>query len=237
MIATQGTHWWFRGKRKTIEKVVSSLDFPEEGDILEIGCGAGGNIGMLSRYGTVWAIEIDDYALGFAAKTNSGAVVKKGWLPDGLSPVLGRTFCMVCLFDVLEHIEDDEESLCLVRELLDDKSKVLITVPAYQWLFSQHDKNLGHFRRYSRKILNQKLVRNGYAVLYSGYMNMFSFPFMAASRLFDRYARKQGTSSGTKTPPWPVNAALLFAFSLESLWIPRFSSPFGGSVIAVAEKR
>jgi SAM-dependent methyltransferase len=237
MIATQSFHWWFKGKRKVIEKIIGAIDMREGSVILEIGCGTGGNIGMLSRHGSVWALEIDDYALDFATKMNRDAVIRKGWLPDGLSLVLGRKFDLVCLFDVLEHIEKDVESLCLARELLGYKSKMLITVPAYQWLFSRHDKNLGHFRRYNRGNLSRKLADSGYNVLYSGYMNMFSLPLMIASRLFDRYARKSGLSSGTRIPLGPINAALFYAFSLESLWIPRFSSPFGGSVIAVAERR
>jgi hypothetical protein len=114
---------------------------------------------------------------------------------------------------------------------------MLITVPAYQWLFSQHDQNLGHFRRYNKENLSRKLMENGYRVLYSGYMNMLSLPLMIASRLFDRYAGKSRVSSGAKTPARIINSALFHAFSLETLWVPRFSSPFGGSVVAVAEKR
>jgi SAM-dependent methyltransferase len=237
MIANQGSHWWFRGKRRVIEKLLDSLDLPERGNILEIGCGAGGNLSMLSRYGAVWALEIDEYAREYAARTNKDAVVQNGWLPDGLSSLVGRAFDVICLFDVLEHVRDDEKSLCLIRELLADRSKILITVPAYQWLFSHHDHNLGHFRRYNRKNLTRKLVKNGYTVLYAGYMNVLSLPAMIISRLFDRYVRKSKAVSGTKTPPRAINTALYFAFALETLWVPQFSSPFGGSVVAIAKKR
>ncbi|MDR3320907.1 MAG: class I SAM-dependent methyltransferase, partial [Synergistaceae bacterium] len=172
MIATQDTHWWFRGKRRIVACMIKWLALPYDSRILEIGCGTGGNIETLSRYGRVWALELDDYALDYAARTNSGATIEKGWLPDGLSAVSGREFDVICLLDVLEHVKDDEESLRRIGDLCVGKTKVLITTPAYQWLYSRHDKNLGHQRRYSRKDLCGKLTRNGYDVIYSGYLNV-----------------------------------------------------------------
>jgi SAM-dependent methyltransferase len=237
MIATHKSHWWFRGKRNVLERIIDSFNLPRECKILEIGCGIGANIEMLANFGAVWALEVDEYALDCAIRANSGAVIKKGWLPDGLSAIADREFDLICLFDVLEHIERDDAALRQIRAFLERESKLLITVPAYQWLFSRHDHNMKHFRRYNRENLSDKLTSNGYKVLYSGYMNMLSFPLMAASRFFDRYARKDGVASGVKVPPRVINFALFLAFSLETLWIPRFSSPFGGSVVAVAEKR
>ena len=236
MIAAYKSHWWYRGRRNVLERIINSLDLPRECEILDIGCGIGTNIEMLAKFGAVWALEVDEYALDYAVKTNRGAVIKKGCLPDGLSAISDREFDLICLFDVLEHIEFDEAALRQIGALLKRESKLLITVPAYQWMFSQHDYNVKHFRRYNRKNLSEKLTNSGYKVLYSGYMNMLSFPLMAMSRFFDRYVRKDGLASGTKIPPRLINFTLFLAFSSEILWVPGFSSPFGGSVLAVAEK-
>jgi SAM-dependent methyltransferase len=235
MISTQDSHWWFKGKRKITEKIIKSLKLPNDARILEIGCGTGGNIQMLSRYGHVWALEKDKYALDYARKENGNAVIDIGWLPDGLASVSGCKFDLICMFDVLEHIKEDEESLRKIKGFFDVNSKVLITVPAYQWLFSRHDQNLGHFRRYSRENLSEKLTRNGYRILYSGYMNMTALPLMIIARLFDRYARHSKISSGAKTPPRIANGILYYMFSSEAIWPPRFSLPFGGSVVALAD--
>ncbi|MDR0649029.1 MAG: class I SAM-dependent methyltransferase [Synergistaceae bacterium] len=236
MIETQKFHWWFKGKRNVLKRIINSFNLPKGCKILEIGCGVGANIEMLTNFGDVWALEVNEYALDYAVRTNDGVVIKKGWLPEGLSAISGREFDLICLFDVLEHIEFDEMSLRNIREFLKCESKLLITVPAYQWLFSRHDHNLGHFRRYNKISLSDKLASSGYRVLYLGYMNMLSLPLMAASRFFDRYVRKDGVASGTKIPSRVINSVLFFAFSLETLWVPRFSSPFGGSVVAIAEK-
>jgi SAM-dependent methyltransferase len=236
MIETQDSHWWFKGKRKVIERIINSLDLPKNSRILEIGCGTGSNIKMLSNYGKIYAVELDDYARDYAIKANSCATIEKGWLPDGLSCVSGEKFDVICMFDVLEHIEADDAAILRVKELLDENSKLIITVPAYQCLYSKHDREMGHFRRYNKKTLSGVFESNGYAILYSGYMNMFALPFMAAARFFDRFVRMSGRSTGSKIPSRLLNDILYLLFALESAWIPSFSSPFGGSVIMLARK-
>jgi SAM-dependent methyltransferase len=235
MIATQDSHWWFRGRRAVVDSILSSLSMPDGANILEIGCGAGGNLRMLSRYGRLWALELDDYARDYAAANNKNAVVRAGWLPDGLEAVAGCEFDLICLFDVLEHIEDDEGALRNITPLLGHGAKILATVPAYQWLYSSHDRLLSHFRRYGKRELSAKFRKNGYRINYAGYLNVLSLPLMIISRLFD-ILRKAEDSAGTGVPARPINEALFLMFRLESLFVPKISAPFGGSVVVCAEK-
>lgn len=103
-------------------------------------------------------------------------------------------------------------------------------------MFGAHDKILGHYRRYIRPQLQDLCVQQGYEILYSGYINSLLFPLMALARGADRFRRSQ-RSTGTDVPPFGLNALLCALFSLERLWVPRISFPFGGSVVLLCGKR
>ena len=233
MLKTQDSHWWFRGKRRILGKIIeksvfSTTSFPKR-DILEVGCGTGSNLPMLARFGNVTALELDDYAREHIPPMQ-GVSIAKGWLPDGLEAVRGKRFDLICLFDVLEHIERDEDSLAALGDHIRPGGKLLLTVPAYQWMFGTHDRILGHYRRYTRTRFQNLCIRQGYGVLYAGYINSLLFPLMAVARVFDRF-RGEGSSTGTNVPPFGLNSLLYALFSIETFWVPCLSIPFGGSVV------
>lgn len=233
---TQDSHWWFRGKRAILEKLLNSLCLSLNAQILEIGCGTGSNLTLLSKFGNITALEIDNEARKYAAEL-AGIPVLNGWLPDGLFNISGKKFDLICMFDVLEHIESDSESLKTLREYLvpdpANKGKLFITVPAYQWMYSQHDKELSHFRRYSKNELTDKLTVAGYKICSIGYMNTLLFPLMLLSRLMGKFCSHKDT--GTKTPPAVINTLMFRIFSTEKNWAPKVKMPFGGTVYAICE--
>jgi SAM-dependent methyltransferase len=235
MLNTQNRHWWFRGRRKILETLIKKCaNLPENSHILEIGCGTGANLEMLSRFGSVKALELDEYAREHIPPV-AGVEIFEGYLPDGLSSVRGETFDLICLFDVLEHIEQDVESLAAVKDFLKPGGKLLLTVPAYQWMFSVHDAVMGHYRRYSRHQMSLRCIRAGYEIVRSGYMNMCIFPLMLAVRIMDKI-RGASKAFGTAIPPSGINAVLYSLFAAESLWIPYMRTPWGSSVLVLAEK-
>ncbi|CAM1379409.1 class I SAM-dependent methyltransferase [Fretibacterium fastidiosum] len=238
MLETQDTHWWFKGKRRILNKIIEKRVFTGEPcDILEIGCGTGSNLPMLARFGNVVGLELDDYARKVIPPL-PGVSIAKGWLPDGLEAVRGRQFDLVCLFDVLEHIEHDGEALSVLKKLIRPDGKLLLTVPAYQWMFGPHDRDLGHYRRYTRPKLRALCVQQGYTVSYTGYINSLLFPFMAVSRIAGRLMGGARTVQlETSVPPFKLNELLYTIFSAESFWIPNISLPFGGSVVLLCEGR
>ena len=225
MLETQSVHWWFEGKRRAIDSIIRRKILPpKDPSILEIGSGTGANLPTLTKYGHVTAMELDDYARG-AIQESPGVMAVKGWLPDGLSGLHGQTFGLVCMFDVLEHIQDDGAALEALKPHISDGGKLFVTVPAYQWMFSVHDKNLGHYRRYSRGRLTRLLTEHGFTVDYSGYMNTFLFPLMMTARAFNL--------TGTGIPGFGLNKLFTVIYSLESHIVPAVSLPFGGTVAAV----
>jgi SAM-dependent methyltransferase len=230
MAATEDEHWWFCGRRAIGEAVIRGLDLPKGAKILEIGAGTGGNIAMLEKFGEVEAVEMSDLARQIAWE-KTGRNFLYGYLPDNI-PVSPGTFDLVCLFDVLEHVAEDEASLVSMRRLLKPNGKIVLTVPAHQWLWSTHDVGLHHMRRYSRELLKERIEQAGYRIDKLSYTNVALFPVAILARLADRL-RGSNAASGQAMPPAPVNAAMKAMFSAESLIVPSASLPFGVSLLAV----
>lgn len=230
MAATEDEHWWFCGRRSIGEAVIRGLDLPRDAKILEIGAGTGGNIAMLEQFGEVQAVEMSDLARQIAWE-KTGRDFLYGYLPNNI-PISPETVDLICLFDVLEHVAEDEESLVAVRRLLKPDGKVVLTVPAHQWLWSTHDVDLHHHRRYSRNQLKERIERAGYRIDRLTYTNAALFPVAVLARLADRL-RGSSNASGLAQPPAPVNAAMKALFSAESLIVPNASLPFGISLLAV----
>jgi SAM-dependent methyltransferase len=208
----------------------------EAPDILEIGCGVGPNLKMLSRYGHVKGLEYSEPALEIVRRTLPDIPTRKGWLPDNID-VWEQCFDLICAFDVLEHVEDDEGSLSAIRKILKKEGYLFLALPAYQWLFGPYDALGGHYRRYNRKDIVDKLQRCGYVVTYLTYINTFLFPCVLIGRLVEKIQSKQiVTQKALEVPNNFINNILYGIFALESFYIPTFSSPFGSSLLTVARR-
>ena len=230
MARTQSEHWWFRARREILERVIDRLSLPARADLLEIGAGTGGNLAMLGRYGNLAAVEMDAFASRYASEI-SGIRVSQGHLPDAV-PFGDRSFDLICLFDVLEHVEDDSKALQRVRALLKPGGSAVVTVPAYQWLYGPHDRAHAHFRRYTAHELVRKARGAGFAVRKSGYFNALLFPLIALHRVAKRATAEQ-ESHDAALPGRLVNRLLYATFSIEKYIVPWASFPFGTSVLAV----
>ncbi len=233
MAATEDLHWWFCGRRSIAEAVIRSLDLPPSAQILEIGAGTGGNISMLEQFGSVTAVEMSDLARDIA-REKTGRTFLEGYLPHNI-PARNSTFDLICLFDVLEHVEEDESSLVAIHDLLKPGGRLLLTVPAHQWLWSRHDVELHHFRRYSRSQLRDRVARAGFAVDKLTYTNAALFPVAALMRLVDRM-RDGRAPVGHAIPPAVLNMAMKAVFSAECHIVASASLPVGISLLGVLRK-
>ncbi len=230
MAETQQKHWWFRARREILGRLIARLRLPAQAQLLEIGAGAGGNLGMLSRYGTVSAVERDSFARAYASGA-SGVEVSYGCLPDQV-PFNDDSFDLICLFDVLEHIEDDTSALRRVHQLLKPGGRAVVTVPAYQWLYGAHDRAHHHFRRYTARQLQLKARNAGLRVDRSGYFNALLFPLIAVRRL-QKIATGERDGHDAALPSRLVNGLLYEIFSAEKYIIPIALFPYGTSVLTV----
>ncbi len=238
MANTEATHWWFCGRRKILSSVMESLCLNSSSNILEIGSGTGGNLEMLSRFGKVSAVEMDSKALEISRSKNTfGAAIFSGRCPDEI-PFQCAQFDLICLFDVLEHIEQDETTLNKLKDLLNPNGRILITVPAFQWLWSIHDEYLHHKRRYDLSRIRNIVAAAGLEFERLTYFNTLLFPVIAVARVLDRLRSKRtGVSTGSEVPPLWINNALVTIFGAEQYLLRAANLPFGVSILGLIKPK
>src|SRR4051812_34682848 len=185
MAAHDSTHWWYRARRDILaDYLAREGNLPQQARILEIGCGTGHNLPMLASFGSVDAIEIDPAARDIAS-LRLGRPIGAAPLPI-LPGVERNAYDLIAVLDVVEHIEDDVAALKAMATCLRPGGKILITVPAHQWLWSAHDVVNHHHRRYSKKTLVAAIRKAGLEPRKLGYFNSLLFPLAAAARLLGR---------------------------------------------------
>ncbi|MBR8838903.1 MAG: class I SAM-dependent methyltransferase [Stigonema ocellatum SAG 48.90 = DSM 106950] len=234
--AVEDKHWWFVGRRQILDQVIRKLRLPTDSKILEAGCGTGGNLRMLAHHGNLSAMELDETACQLANERQV-IQVQLGSLPDNIP--FTDEYDLIVMLDILEHIDDDLAALVALHSRLKPGGWLLITVPAYQFLWSRHDDINHHKRRYVLKGLKQVVSKAGYAVRYGGYFNSFLFPMVAGVRYLQKLLQidsSSGSSDDLALPSKPVNQFLSFLFASERHLIDRFSLPFGVSVLLLAQK-
>lgn len=224
-------HWYFRGRLAVLLAVLERALPPRPQRLLDLGCGTGNVLQALGRFGEAIGVERDPElrAVGQAA----GLDIRAGTLPDDV-PVPDGWADGVCLLDVIEHLDDDVAGVRAAARAARPGGVVLITVPAYAWLWSGHDVMLGHRRRYTARQLRAVLTAAGVRVQHVGYFNTVLFPAIAAVRL----AKRLGGGGGHDIyrPPALVNEALTRLFAIERHVALRPGLPFGSSLLAVAHR-
>lgn len=222
-------HWWFRGRLAVILAVLASALDRRPVRLLELGCGSGNVLSALGRFGEAVGMETSPELV--AAARAHGLDVRSGALP-GDRVVADGWADVVLMLDVLEHLDDEGAALAAARRAVREGGLLLITVPAYRWLWSAHDVALGHRRRYTAPALRRVVTAAGFTVTHVSYFNALLFAGVAGVR---GWKRLRGDRRHDLSRPRPlVNAALARCFTLERLVVPRMALPFGSSVILTA---
>jgi len=230
MSAQEQDHWWFVARRAIIDSLVRThVPLPADARILEAGCGTGGNLALLAQYGVLDAMEYDADARALAAARDL-CRVEAGALPDAIG--FGDTrYDLIALLDVLEHIDDDEASLRALGTRLTPNGRLLLTVPAAPWLWSDHDVLHHHKRRYTHDGLLDVVRAAGLKVEASGHFNSLLFPLAVAQRFAHQLLRRDTPLDARPSPL--VNAALQRVFAAERHLLGRISFPLGLSLYAI----
>ena len=234
MRSVEDRHWWFAARRRILEDQIGRLALPPQAAVLEVGCGTGGNLAMLSRFGAVTGLEPDLEARGFASK-KGGIRVLDGALPDAL-PFAAASFDLVAALDVIEHIDADAAAVRSLGKLLRSGGFLVATVPAYRWLWSGHDVLHHHKRRYLIDEFRQLFAGGDLKIRKSSYFNTLLLPAVASIRLAKTWLKLEGGDEDAL--PGPIlNGLLGRIFAAERLWLRGGSFPFGVSILLIAERR
>jgi len=226
-------HWWYRGRRRVLAELLRrTVTLPKRAKILELGCGTGHNLAMLSQFGVVDALELDEEARNIAEK-RLGHRVMSAPLPE-IQEVADGAYDLIGAFDVIEHIDDDQAALASIASKLKHGGTLVLTVPAHPWLWSAHDTVNHHKRRYSKRALKQLIDRSPLKLEKIGYFNSLLFPLAVAKRVASKLSGSKDASIGLPSPP--VNSALERAFAAERHLIGRVGLPPGLSLFAVAKQ-
>ncbi|MFL6162205.1 MAG: class I SAM-dependent methyltransferase [Jatrophihabitantaceae bacterium] len=209
--------------------------------ILEIGAGVGQNVEVLRRFGTVDVLEIDPLGLRALREVEGINQIYDQPIPTELS----GSYDVIIAFDVLEHLPDDRVATKWVASHLNPGGHFIATVPAYQWMFSDHDVALKHYRRYTRQRLVAALPPE-LPVRQAGYFVCLLFPLAAALRLVGKAVKLVRRSPADRTEavrkqssavPALLDRLFLLELSAEVKLIGRGRAlPFGLSVFCVARK-
>lgn len=228
-------YWWHVGRKFILAKILKKWAGQKTKNnlIIDFGCGTGGNFEFLERFGKVIGIDNSETALAFCSGKSATRLFNGNNIPFP-----DDSADLITTLDVLEHIDNDSEILKEHWRVLKKNGKILITVPAYRFIWSEHDEALGHRRRYIAGELKNKLRQNGFRVVKISYAVTFVFPIILFYRVYKGIFPNNPLKPKTSYVILPefINRLFINFMKLESLLIDRISLPFGCSIIAFAEK-
>lgn len=235
MYEMESEHWWFVSRRDFILSLIRFINksYPV---ILDIGCGTGLNLSEFKNVGRAYGFDISKDAVGFCHKRGTLNVVQASASDICFGE---KVFDIVTLLDVMEHLPYQKAAFEEVRRVLKDNGKLIITVPAFKILWSQHDEALCHFRRYERSELIKELIESGYRIEKIGYFFFSSFLAVALIRIIRklRVSKNSCHSDTTTAPPKLINRFLIYLFRIERRISFKINMPFGTTLYAVASKK
>ncbi len=223
------THWWFRGKAAFVATALARTGGSPDGLLVDVGGGSGGVTAMLGLPPDRVVVLDGSGALVRHAHTVVGLHAIHG-LADPL-PLATSSVDVVCLLDVIEHLDDPSPALLEARRVLADGGRLVITVPAHQWLWSSADVYLGHFRRYNRRLLKRSLAAAGFEPVLLGHVFSWLVPPVWIER---RLRHPQKPALGLDRASFLIDRAALVLTAIERLLLGRTSLPVGTSVLCVA---
>lgn len=232
--ALEESYWWFIGRRAILNRVLRRFVRHTRAAV-DVGCGSGRNMVMLKPYSDyVFGFDRSPAALKFAAARGFPIACA-----DGHSiPLAQSSATLLCAFDVLEHLDDDMVALDEFHRVLQPGGFLLLNVPAYRFLWSEHDEALMHRRRYTASELHAKLTRSGFIVLRRSYAVFFLFFPIVFYRLFRGLVPKNPLAplaSHVPVPPF-LNHIFVALLKLEAWLMDFINLPFGTSLMVLARR-
>ena len=235
----EARHFWFRGFRAFVtpllQKAAAGRVRPL---ILDCGCGTGGNLELLERFGRAYGFDQSEVGLGIGRAEGRRRLARA---TVTAVPFVTASFDIVTSFDVLYSLDDRHEqgAIAEMMRLLKPGGFAIVNVAAMHALRGDHSILSHEVRRYNREDLRRRLEGAGFSIVRLTYTNAALFPPLLVARLLQRRrGLRRETDAGHEiaVPPAPINAAMSAVLWLESLWLRVFDAPFGSSLLCLAEK-
>jgi len=226
-------HWWFVVRRKLLKSILSSIHVPANSLTLDIGCGAGSNLKALLSAGlNPIGLDRSIYILSILSKKMEVPLLNGD---SNNLPVRPNSIGLIIAMDILEHLDDDANGLTEFHRALNKGGMLILTVPAFEFLWGIQDKVTGHKRRYVKKEITKKLREAGFEILNAFYFNFFLFfPILFGRGIIRILGLRIESENKINSPS--INFVLKMIFSLEPYILKYFSFPFGVSIFCIARK-
>lgn len=230
----EADHWWFRGRRRLVGRILRDLGVPPGARVLDVGSGTGTNLRLLSELGFSRVVGLDrsEASPRFCRDKRLGEV-ERGDLCA--LPFAEGSFDLVLATDVLEHVDAEDRALAEIRRVLCPGGLLLATVPAFRALWGLQDEVSHHRRRYRRGELLARIGACGLEAERCFHFNVLLFAPIWLARQLLRLLRVRVASENEINAPW-LNAVLTRLFAFDVDWASRLRPPFGVSLLAVARR-
>ncbi len=225
----EADYWLFKARREIIFRLIQKIEGKPHPRILDVGCGGGGLIKFLERkeFKKIFGIDISGRAVERCKKRG----IKDVFVEDGAETKFDdKMFNIIIADNVLEHIKDENAALNEWNRILKKNGRLIVFVPAFSFLWSQHDERCHHYRRYSQSALIKTLEKANFEVERSSYWNFslfFPISLVKISQQRDQLYELNPV----------VNRLLIQLLKFENWLLGRLNFPVGVSVFGVARKK
>ncbi len=230
----EAEYWWFVGRRVILDRLLRHF-VKRRGVAVDVGCGSGRNLEVLARH-CDQVLGLDRAAAAVALAAERSFAVLRG--DAHRLPLAAGSADLLTALDVLEHMDDDMQVLAEFSRVLRPGGHLLLAVPAYRFLWSEHDEALRHRRRYIASELHIKLTNSGFEVQKRSYAVFFAFVPIVLYRLFRGLFPKSplAPKASHVILPAPLNRFFAELLSLEGRLMRIMNFPLGTSIVMVARK-
>lgn len=235
MYEIEDLYWWFIGRRKLVKWLLREHNpNGKEAVLFDLGCGTGLNVSTFAAEYKTFGSDLSPEALGFCRERNLDGLFSCS--ADSIA-LRNESVDVVTALDVLEHIREDLPALREINRVLTPGGKLIAIVPAYGFLWSEHDEALHHYRRYVARELRAKMTASNFEIERSTYFISGLFFPILFFRLWQGLRRTsiEASVSYRMPPPW-INRLLVWWLDIERFLLDHFNLPFGVSLIVVGRK-
>jgi SAM-dependent methyltransferase len=228
------SYFWYQARADIVENIFARVAESKTVEILNLGCGTGLTSERFSRFGFMVSADMSGDALAFCARNSLDNMTRADAI---VLPFKDQCFDCCLALDVIEHIPNDQQALSEINRVLKPGGFLLMTVPAFQWMWSKI-YDFDHARRYTKPQISSLLENGGFNPIIFTYYNFFLFPVALLQRYYERIT---GTEKrpGDFIPHLPpaINKMFYTIFKSEKNLLGRVNFPFGLSILALAQKK